>query len=236
MFLQFLLYNKVTQPPIHTGFCFVLFFHQVLTQETGYNFRCCTAGPHCLSVPNITVHIHQPQTPRQSPCLPPTPANTSLSSMSICFVFNRRENFSPTKKQYNNILYSHSSITIILLPILVIRFQNSTFINTSTSIVSLRAGHSASASASSLTISSKGYLFLLLDIYICLNRTTYGKPEILNFQSLNWVIHFLTQNKSTFSDVTFIKISQHSQFCFLFFKLTILAANWASYELVFTPF
>ena len=142
----------------------------------------------------------------------------------FCFCFSIEERTFPHQKQFNNILNSHGSITITLLPTLVIRFKNNAFINARTSsTVSLRVGHFASASLSSLTISWKGCLFLLLDIYICLKRTTYGKLEIWSFQPLSWGIYFITtQNESTFFHVMLVKISEHS---FLFLKLIIPAAK-----------
>ena len=71
MFLQFLLYSKVTQPYIYiyihthiyiyiyiythtyTDSFFHTFFHHVLTQEIGYSSLCCTVELHCLSILNI---------------------------------------------------------------------------------------------------------------------------------------------------------------------------------------
>ena len=87
MFLQFLLYSKMTQPTTHNHFFF--HFPSGSTQETGYSSLCCTARPHHPSIQNVTVCIYQPQTPHQSPSLPHSPANKILPSMSMtccCFV------------------------------------------------------------------------------------------------------------------------------------------------------
>ena len=43
-------------------------FHYGLSQEIGYRFLCYTVGFCCLSILNITVYIHWPQTP--SPSIP----------------------------------------------------------------------------------------------------------------------------------------------------------------------
>ena len=56
MFLQFLLFSKVIQPPIQI---FFFIFYQVLTQETGYSSLCCIAGPHSLFILNVTVCMDQ---------------------------------------------------------------------------------------------------------------------------------------------------------------------------------
>ena len=86
-FLQFLLYSKVNQPPIHS-YTFSIFL-QVLTQEIGYSSLCFTSGPHHPSILNVTVCIYQPQTSHQFSLHPPRWQTLSLSSMSMicsCFV------------------------------------------------------------------------------------------------------------------------------------------------------
>ena len=37
----------------HTYSFSYIIFHDVLFQETGYNFLCCTVEPHCLSILNV---------------------------------------------------------------------------------------------------------------------------------------------------------------------------------------
>ena len=76
MFLQFLLYSKVTLPPIHSHFFFFSIFHQILAQESGDSSLGGRVGPHYPSILNVTVCIHQPQTLCQSPTF----------SVSFCFV------------------------------------------------------------------------------------------------------------------------------------------------------
>ena len=74
MFLQFLLYSKVTQPPIHTHSFF--FF---LTQETRHSSLGCTAGSHQSSTLNTMVCTYQPPTPCHPPSLPPPPGKLKSS-------------------------------------------------------------------------------------------------------------------------------------------------------------
>ena len=77
MFLQFLLYSKVTQSYTFFFFLIVSSDH-VLTQENGHSSLCCIVGPHCLSIPNVIVCIYQPQT-----LLHPTPS-PQLQVCSSC--------------------------------------------------------------------------------------------------------------------------------------------------------
>ena len=61
-----LLYSRVTRSHIHTYMhirspSYTVSLH-VLSQETGQSSLCCTVGPHCFSILNGRVCIHQPQT------------------------------------------------------------------------------------------------------------------------------------------------------------------------------
>ena len=54
LFYQFLLYSKVTLSYIST---FIICYY-VRSQVIGHHSLCYTAGPHCLSILNVTVCIY----------------------------------------------------------------------------------------------------------------------------------------------------------------------------------
>ena len=77
MFLQFLLYSKVTQ---------------------SQSSLCCAVGPHCPSIPKVTVWICQPPNPPLSHSLPTpfwqpqicSPCPRSVSVVYICFLISNQ--------------------------------------------------------------------------------------------------------------------------------------------------
>ena len=77
MLCQFQLYNKMIQSYI----LFLIIFHHVLSQETGYSSLCCTVGPHCLSILNGIVASTNPKFP--SPSIP-LPTGNHKSVLCVC--------------------------------------------------------------------------------------------------------------------------------------------------------
>ena len=108
MLCQFLLHNRLTHLYIyiyththiyiythiytHTHSFSHITFHFVLSQEIGSSSLCYTVGPHCLPILNVTVCIHQHQTPHSPYSLPPPPWQPPVCSLClwVCFCFMDR--------------------------------------------------------------------------------------------------------------------------------------------------
>ena len=95
MFLQFLLYSKVTQTHAHTRtyiYIYLFFLYHLPSrsnQRDWAQFRLLYRRTHCLSILNVIVCIQQPQIPCWSYSLPPPPWQIQVCSpcpLSFCFI------------------------------------------------------------------------------------------------------------------------------------------------------
>ena len=84
IFCPFLLYSKVTQSHIYTHSLSHIICHHVPSQVIGHSFLCYTAGPHCLSILNVTICICQLQTGLSPSILLPLDKQVCRPCLWIC--------------------------------------------------------------------------------------------------------------------------------------------------------